>query len=246
MKIKEQRLVKYALFVGAACAALSLAPIGQAGILQSTGLLGQGVTIYKPGGPASGSHTIAGAFTGGTFEGGSLPDFWCIDLSHTVPVPPWPGAGINNYTSASLSLFGGTQRTNLETLFSLYVGSATSSAQNAAAFQLAIWDILFDNNAHSLSDPWAAGTFSVDPSSISATTVSTAQGWINAAVTGPQSAFSLMQLTNSNSPASQSFVYPGIPGKSTPVPEPTGLALLGVGLVAMLVARRRKSIGRLA
>ena len=64
-----------------------------------------------------------------------------------------------------------------------------------------------------------------------------AQGWINTAKGGtpPTSAFVLSQFTSRDN---QDFV------SSTPpklVPEPTGLALLGAGLVSMmLVTRRRK------
>ena len=246
--MKNRSFVKVVLCAGATLAALSVAPIGQAGVLTSSGLLGQSVTIFDPSGGSA--NTAAGAFTGATFNGGSIPDFWCVDLSHHVPFPPW---SIGNYTSAAFMssplAFNATQVSNLETLFNLHIGTATSSAQSAAAFQLAIWDVLFDDATHSLSDAGGVNKFSVNTASISAATVSLAQGWISDAINPlGQSTYALVQLTNSNLPPNQSFVYSGTPGtREGDVPEPNGLALLGAGLFAMMfVTRRRKCEGRSA
>jgi hypothetical protein len=108
-------------------------------------------------------------------------------------------------------------------------------AQHSAAFQLAIWDILFDNDGN-LSTYGGAGQFGV--SGGNAATIALAQSWLN--TLGSDSAsFSLYQLTSS---AHQDFITPTVPGL---VPEPSALPLLGAGLAAMMLAMRRRRINGL-
>lgn len=232
------------LCVAAAFAAMSLAPIGQAGTLASgVSLFGDSVTINYMG---SNNSTSAGVFEDATFNGGAIPDFWCIDLTHTVPYPPWslPGYTEAPFQSAPLT-FTGTEVSNLETLFfNNYSGSLFTSPDNAAAFQLAIWDVLFDTDGNlSTYGGGVSSAFGVVSGSIAGSVVSEAQGWITTAETGTQHPYTLTQLTSSN--GNQSFIYPGAP--SVTVPEPTELALLGAGLVAMMfVTRRRRTDGHWA
>jgi hypothetical protein len=231
------------LYVGAAFGAMSLAPIGQAGILQSTGIYGDAVTISYNGVQTG---TTAGAFLGATFNGGTIPPFWCIDLNDHVPYPPWTSPGLPDYTEAvfqsSPLSFTATQVLNVETLFSQEYAhvSSFSSTTDVAAFQLAIWDLLFDDSFHDLSTYGASGFGVVSIADTSAQTE--AQAWINSAVAGPEQTYVLTQLTNSTIPPYQNFLYSGPP--SVTVPEPTELALLGAGLVAMMfVTRRRRTDG---
>ena len=116
------------LYIGAAFAAMSLAAIGQAGTLASGLLLyGDSVTINYLGNNIS---TSAGTFEAATFNGGAIPDFWCIDLTHTVPYPPWTLSG---YTETAVSGFTATQLDNLQTLFfNNYSGSLFTDPDNAA------------------------------------------------------------------------------------------------------------------
>ena len=67
------------------------------------------------------------------------------------------------------------------------------------------------NNSLSTYNGNGASTFGV--SSIDDANVETiAQGWIFAAVNGPQQTYSLTQLTTTATSDNQSFVYPGPPG----------------------------------
>ncbi len=228
------------LYIGAAFAAMSLAAIAQAGTLASGALLyGDSVTINYLG---TNNSTSAGTFEAATFNGGAIPDFWCIDLTHTVPYPPWTLSG---YTETAVSGFTATQLDNLQTLFfNNYSGSLFTDPDNAAAFQLAIWDVLFDTDTPvgNLSTYTGNGgsAFGVVSGTIAASVVSEAQGWITTAETGTQHPYTLTELASSN--GNQNFIFPGPP--SVTVPEPTELALLGAGLVAMMfVTRRRRTDG---
>ncbi|HXX84122.1 MAG TPA: PEP-CTERM sorting domain-containing protein [Casimicrobiaceae bacterium] len=236
--MKPTPMVKSLLGVAVACAAVSWAGIGQASPLGSTAIFGDSVTINYEG---TQTDTTAGAFLGAIFNGSTIPPFWCIDLIDHVPYPPWT---LPDYTEAPFQSpplnFSSTQVSNLETLFAqeyAYV-SSFSSQTNVAAFQLAIWDLLFDTDYNLYTYPGMGGsTFGVVSIGDSAAETE-AQNWINSAHTGIQQTYSLTQLTNSDDPRYQGFVFPTPFGES--IPEPSDLALFGAGLAAMLFGLRRR------
>ncbi len=233
--MKIQSTIKRALVACAAGSLLSAAPFVQAGVLDTTGYVGEAVTINYNG---SSQSTSAIAFTGATFDAVAINPFWCIDLAKHVPYPPWPGSGISGYTEAifqsSPLTFTGAQVQDLRTLFERHLPSSLT-AQSAAAFQLAIWDLLFDDAFHNLSTSGAGGFGVVSIGD--AGTVGLAQGWINDTLANAgSSTFLLIQLT---SRANQDFITPGTGGGD--VPEPAGIALLGIGLLAMVLLGRRRA-----
>ena len=220
---------------GATCLALSAASITHAGILTSSSLSGQGVTINVNG---SSTGTTAGAFTG-TFDdllgGGPVGIiFWCIDLFKHVSYPPFSYTGYTAATFESAPLtFDAIRQLNLARLFTNEFSNALTSAQNSAAFQIAIWDILYDNDA-TISTYGGAGQFGI--SSGNAATIALAQSWVNNLGSGtPQ--YPLTQLTSNDH---QDFITPGVPGL---LPEPSPLPLLGAGLAVMMFAMRRRKAG---
>jgi len=236
--MKTGSFLKGALLAGATSIALSAATIAHAGILTSSSLSGQAVTINVNG---SSAGTTAGAFTG-TFDGGSGPVgiiFWCVDVFKHVSFPPFSYSG---YTAAPFEspplAFDATRQANLARLFTNNFGTALSDAQHSAAFQIAIWDILFDNDIGtsltSISTYGGAGQFGL--SAGNATTIGIAQGYVNALGTGTPT-YPLIQLTSTDR---QDFVTPG---PLRLLPEPSPLPLLGVGLALMMFAMRRRQVG---
>lgn len=229
--MKNGSILHRALLAGATCLALSATAVVQAGVLVINSISGEGVTINHNG---ANQGTTAGAFSG-TFDGNPLT-WWCVDLAKHVTVP---GGPYNDYTAAPFQSpplgFSAGPEADLERLFINDFGSALSSAQNSAAFQIAIWDILFDDDygssPTSISTYGGAGQFGL--SAGNANTIAIAQGWVNALGSG-SSQYPLVQLT---SPSHQNFVTPTTPGL---VPEPSAISLLGAGLIAMMLAIRRR------
>jgi hypothetical protein len=240
--MKTGSFLRSALLAGATCLALSAASITHAGILTSSTLSGEGVTINVNG---SGTGTVAGAFTG-TFDnqlgGGPVGIiFWCIDLFKHVSYPPFSYTGYtaNSFLTSPPALpFDATRQLNLARLFTNEFSNALTDAQHSAAFQIAIWDILFDNDIGisntSISTYGGAGQFGI--SSGNAATIALAQSWVNNLGSGtPQ--YPLTQLTSREH---QDFITPGVPGL---LPEPSPLPLLGAGLAVMIFAMRRRKAG---
>ena len=170
--------------------------------LTSSSLSGQGVTINVNG---VSSGTTAGAFTG-TFDGGSGPVsiiFWCIDLFKHVSYPPFSYTGYTAATFESSPLtFNATQQLNLARLFTNEFRQALLDAQHSAAFQLAIWDILFDNDAN-LSTSGGTGFGVIRQCHHDCL----AQGYVNTLGTDTPN-YPLIQLTSREH---QDFITPGSP-----------------------------------
>jgi len=238
--MKKASFIKGAFVAAAASLALSAAPVAQAGVLTGSGISGEGVTITYNGAALA---TTAGVFTG-TFDqdgAGPIPVvnnllLWCIDIFQRVSNPfSYPDYTAALYQSAPLT-FSGARQQDLARLFFNNYGTALTNTQTKAAFQLAIWDILFDSDANLLT----AG-----PAGFGATgngaTIALAQTYIAGLGTGTPSLLAI-QFT---SDAHQDFITPGlIPGfncVTCQVPEPSPLPLLIIGAAGMLFAMRRRN-----
>jgi hypothetical protein len=204
------------------------APVGHAGTLTSTSLSGENVTINWNG---ADSGTTAGVFAG-TFEGAAII-WWCVDLAKHVGYPPFSYTGYTEAPFQSPPLaFNAARQLDLNRLFANDFSFALVDAQHSAAFQIAIWDVLFDNDAN-LSTFGGAGQFGL--SAGNTTTIAIAQGWVST-LGSDSPTFPLVQLTSREH---QDFVTPDT---LKLVPEPSPVPLLAAGLAAMAFAMRRRQL----
>ena len=152
--------------------------------------------------------------------------FWCAELTQTF------GFGtVYDYTSSSLG------NTLLSQLFTEVGGSAsaTSTTDRSAAFQLAVWEILFEGGTY--------GSLNVSSGNFQATgnaaAIAQANSWLAALDAGDPATTALFLLS---SPDHQDFIT----DTNTPLlqtPEPGSLALLGIGILAAIFAMRRRTQG---
>lgn len=187
--------------------------------------------VLKPIGYANGSEsfvTSLGSFSAGGFNGtwnGQGIEFWCIDLYDTFSF----GGSYTDYVAAPEST---PVLTALGQLFTLAHDLALSDADHSAAFQLAIWELVYDGGNHDLM----GGNFSVSGGDTDARGI--AQGWLSSLGPNSPDTWNLTLLTSAQH---QDFVTFGKPfGQFRTVPEPAPLALLATAMLAMIVVRRRR------
>lgn len=213
MKLKT--FVRQIAAIACAWAALGLAP-AQAGVLHATGYLNPPPLQFglATGATSNGSPT-AGAFIG-TFD--SVPIvFFCAELGQTF------GFG-NSYTYSMTELNTPTGAL-LGRLFTQRFGSIVDPS-TSAAFQLAVWGILFD------ADLDIGNPTQFHVTSGNGPTITMAQNWLN--TLGAANGFTVYLLEND---IHQNFVM--AVRKPLQVPEPAPVMLLGGALLAMFLVRRR-------
>ena len=205
--------VKHLLMAMAASAVMGAAAVAQAGILIPTGF-------------AKGSETftlsIGGTVSAGGFKGtwnGSPIQFWCAELGQSFSFNPNPG-----YTYTA-SVPNDATFTAIGQLFHEAYAMALVDTDHSAAFQLALWEILFNGDLSSLN--LATGAFKVTDDHGNHNAVAIAQTWL-ADLGNFTDNYTITKLSNETR---QDFMT---------APEPGPLALIGVALAAMLVGGRRR------
>ena len=174
----------------------------------------QGVDITTPA--YSGQ---AGGFVG-TWDGNPI-QVWCYELGQTFNF----GVAYTGYSIGTPANEG-----LLSALFQEAYAMATTSAMNSAAFQLAIWEILYDGDLSLYS-----GSFHTNR--VANATDLLAQTWLDG-LGGFSDKGDIILYT------AASIRTSSVAGRPSDVPEPAPLALLGLGLVAMLVSHRRQEGAR--
>ena len=223
--------------VPAACSLLLAAPLSQAVPLDPTGFANGSETFTLTASFTPVENPVpAGGFVG-TFGGPSpLPiinlTFWCADITQTFgfnPPPPY----YNYSASADTNL-------NLRRLFGeVSASDRVSSTLNSAAFQLDIWEILYETAA-----PFDLTTGNFKASGDAATLVQANTWLLGLAAATPST--SVFDLTSAGH-AQQNFVTDVVlPTTLITVPEPGSLVLLGAGMFAAMFAMRRRTpkVGR--
>jgi hypothetical protein len=188
------------------------------------------VTVVGPPGTTYGGGD--GGFSGIWDPAGAhlSINYWCYDLFHVFN----PGTTYN-YNPTFLN------NADISRLFTEVGGSGGALASNitSAAFQIAIWEIEYDDADRTL----AGGNFKValpgGGDQLAAYTL--AQTWLtNLNNFDPN--FTIVLLSSLENPQSQNFITDVlIPGTQSFTPEPGSLALLGIGMLAAMFTMRRRT-----
>ena len=218
--MKIPTIVSHALLAAALGVALGVAPVTRANPILIGNDYAKGSEEFSVTAPPATAN--AGAFTG-TWNGQPII-FFCFELTQYFQF----GVPYSDYVASNPS---NAQFALLSRLFTEAFAHVLDSTDNSAAFQLAVWEILYDPSPTSLS----TGTFHVTNDFGHPGTVAAATNLLN-----NLPAVGTYSITWLQSPDHQDFVF----GTNTlrEAPEPSLLFLASIGLAAMgFVMRRRAS-----
>jgi hypothetical protein len=179
---------------------------------------------HTPQSKASSLTEVAyvGAFntTAAGFEGGF--ESWCVDIFQNT----YFNQVVTDYQSEASGASLGTKLTSIQRLAAEALGQV-HDAGTSAAFQMAIWEIL---NEEGSSFSLSSGNFLAYNASNGNNSVDIADEWLRHLESFSSNEFN---LTTFVSPTRQDLVT------FTKVPEPATLATFGIGLIGLLMARRK-------
>lgn len=212
--------IKRAISGLAVCAALISAPAALADFHPTGYAVGS-----QQFGLSMGGSPNAGGFAG-TWDTNPII-FWCVELDQYFSF------GASYVYSASLP--NNATFTLLGKLFTEAYGSALSDEMHSAAFQLAVWEIVFDGGNLDLG----SGGFKILNNYGHPATVTLAQQWLNGLAITPDN-YDVYFLENGSHQNFITSTNVGVTDRGR-VPEPAPIALLGAALVAALFVTRRKA-----
>jgi hypothetical protein len=161
--------------------------------------------------------------------------FWCFDLDHFFTLP---GTYTNDYVQTTVGAYApgdATLELQLEQLFAEAWPHVRDTRDTSAAFQLAIWNLLYDNDTSVSANQ---GSFWADDGSAAA--ITQANTWL-AGLSGNGSGWTIRVLqSTSRDPRHQSFIVGDHP-PTRELPEPSSLSMLMFAFfaLALLSVRRR-------
>jgi hypothetical protein len=172
------------------------------------------------GSPAVNANVYAGGFL--TDAGGNSFTSWCVDIfQHT-----YFGQTVNDYTLTDGATALGAARSDALGRLATQALASVSNAASSGAFQLAMWEIVNESSGNPYD--LAAGNFRA--SSVSNGSLAVAQGWLSNLGSVNQYAVSVWRSGSRQDLAMFDRVT---------VPEAGSLTMLGLGLAAAGLARRR-------
>jgi hypothetical protein len=147
---------------------------------------------------------------------------WCVDIAH------WDSA------NSTYTVLPASDLANSGTLIKLANEdySLVKDEYSSAAFQLAVWAIMFNSSNQITS----TSAFTATDSTPNSTALATANGWLASlnSYSGPLGDYQLTYLSDDPYENTQDMVV------FTPVPEPGTMALLGLGVLGLAVYGKRR------
>lgn len=174
------------------------------------------------GSPAVNANVYAGGFL--TDAGGNSFTSWCIDIFQNTHF----GQTVNDYTLTDGATALGAARTDALGRLATQALASVNNAASSGAFQLAMWEIVNETSGNPYS--LTAGNFRA--SSVSNGSLALAEGWLGNLGSLNQYAVSVWRSGSRQDLATFDRVT---------VPEAGSLTMLGLGLAAAGLARRRRS-----
>jgi PEP-CTERM motif len=174
-------------------------------------------------------NASAGAFETSVNSGASFLSY-CLDLLQPAPLNG-SASGYSAVAGASYSFANPNAAADLSKLFTV-ASSQVNNIPTSAAFQLAVWEIVYEAPTNAYSMGSGKAVFGVQDSR-EAPTLALANTWLNALSSTPATA----PISILASAANQDLIYGGA---TAPIPEPSTYALMIAGLAGVgFVARRR-------
>lgn len=217
----------------------------------------------------NGSVTVNISYTGHSIDGGGSNintgtiglqtaqgalSTYCVDLFDYIYT------GNNSYTFNNNALAAGqsysngatngvwtTNQVNLITALLENGSLQTQNTLNTAALQIAIWDVEYDTpSAGTYNLTTHDGFYFSSTGSSSASAITQAQAYLNDVTSGTwvaDASHTVQYLTASNPLNTQNLIYlANTPTTPVATPEPSTVAVFGLGLIGLWAARRRKMI----